>query len=68
MLEHNTSLTHLSLKGEMLAHSTIDCITSKCKSLVYLHIEGECCHFTETHAYAVLIGFNLNHVRCAMPD
>ena len=42
MLEHNTRLTHLSLIRR-LEHSTIDCIASKCKSLVYLHIKGECC-------------------------
>ena len=51
MLEHNTRLTHLSLKGKMLKRSTIDCIVSRCKSLVYLHIEGECCHAAVTSLF-----------------
>ena len=69
MLKHDTSLTHLSLGGNyQLEHSTIDCIASKCRSLVYLHIEGECCHGAETHATVVFNVFNLNHVRFAMAD
>ena len=43
MLEHNTRLTHISLTKHPIELSTIDCIASKCKSLVYLHIKGECC-------------------------
>ena len=46
MLEYNSRLTHLSLKNIQLEHSTIDCIASK--SLVYLRIDGECCHAAET--------------------
>ena len=42
MLEHNTSLTHLSVIGVELENRTIDCIVSKLKSLVDFRIDGEC--------------------------
>ena len=42
MLEHNTAITHLSLKQGKALKSTIDCILSKLKSLVDLRLQGEC--------------------------
>ena len=41
MLEHNTSLTHLSVMGVKLEKRTIDCIV-KLTSLIDIRINGEC--------------------------
>ena len=42
MLEHNTVITHLSLKQKQMLKSTVDCIVNKLKSLVDLRLESEC--------------------------